>query len=81
MKVIDRLKEGFYNSDFYISVYPRHIYIINYIEIIDFSNTKLKIRFTDFILLVKGLDFKIKRKNKYELDIEGNFSSMELLNE
>ena len=81
MKTIDRLKECFFNHDYYISIYPNHIYIVNYIEILDFANTLIKLRFNSFSLLIKGLDFKITRKTKNEIDVCGLFSSMELLND
>ena len=81
MKVIDRLKEGFYKSDYYISVYPNHIYIINYKDIIDFSSSIVKLKFSDFMICIKGMNFKIIRKTNSEIDIKGLFSSVELLNE
>ena len=81
MKVIDRLKYGFYNKDYFVSIYPNHIYIINYKSIIDFSNEIVKLSFLNFKLVIKGKDFKIIRKNKDELDITGLFSSMEIINE
>ena len=81
MKVIDRLKYGFYNKDYYISVYPNHIYIINYTSIVDFTSELIKVSFSNFILAIKGANFKIIRKNSSELDINGFFNSMEIINE
>ena len=48
MKVIDRIKYGFYNKDYFVSVYPNHIYIINYKSIIDFSSEIVKLSFLNF---------------------------------
>ena len=81
MKAIERFKNNFINNDYFISIYKNHIYIINYINIIDFKSNKIIIRFNEFKLLIKGINFKIVRKNNIELEIIGNFNSMEIVNE
>ena len=81
MKTIDRLKNYFFDKDYFISIYKNHIYIINYLEVLDFNNNKIKIRFEKFILLINGIDFKITRKNKYEIELKGNISKLEIIND
>ncbi|MBO4601069.1 MAG: YabP/YqfC family sporulation protein [Bacilli bacterium] len=81
MKIVDRFKEQFLNKNYYISFYSNHIYVINYKNIISFSDSIIKVEFNDFNILIKGRNFYITRKNDKELDIEGIFSSMEIINE
>lgn len=80
MKAIDRLKYGFRSKEYFISIYPDHIYVINYKDIIDFTGNNIILEFNDFKLKIKGLDFKIIRKNNCEIDILGFFNSMEIIN-
>lgn len=81
MKIYDRLKNGFIDKSYYISFSEKCIYIMNYKKIILFDNDVIKLDFNNFQLLIKGFDFKIKRKTKYELEITGNLSKVEILNE
>lgn len=81
MKTIERLKGRFISKDYYISVYSNHIYIINYLNIVDFTYKKVIINFSNFRLIVHGDKFKLVRKTKDELDILGSFSKMEIDNE
>lgn len=81
MKVYDRLRNAFINSDYYISFSKNYFYIINYKEIISFDDRNIKVRFSNFTLIVNGINFKVKRKNNYELEVSGEVSKMEILNE
>lgn len=81
MKIYERLKSGFINKEYYISISSNSIYIMNYKSIISFDNKNIKIAFNSFVLHIYGNDFKIKRKSKLEIVIEGNFSNMEIVNE
>ena len=81
MKVIDRIKNAIIDDDFFISIYKNHIYIINYDDIIDFSDNKIKLRIKENIFSIYGRGFKLIRKNTRELDITGFFSKMEMNNE
>ena len=81
MKVIDRIKNAIIDDDFFISIYKNHIYVINYDDIIDFGDNKIKLRINENIFFIYGRDFKLIRKNNKELDITGFFSKMETNNE
>lgn len=81
MKVIDRLKNHFINEEFFISFYKNHIYIINYQNVLDFADKKIKIEFNNFNLQIIGYNFKLLRKNDLELDITGTFNKMEIIND
>lgn len=69
------------DHEFFISVYKNHIYLINYQNIIDFSDAKAKFKINNCILTIYGREFKLVRKTNNEIDISGYFSKMELNNE
>ena len=81
MKLYNRLKSGFINKDYYISVSNNNIYIMNYKSIVSFDDKLIKILFNKFMLIVSGCNFKIIRKSNIEIEVLGNFSKMEIENE
>ena len=81
MKVYNRLKSGFINKDYYISVSNNNIYIMNYKSIVSFDDKLIKILFNKFMLIVSGCNFKIIRKSNIEIEVLGIFSKMEIENE
>ena len=81
MKIIDRLKNSYKDKDYYISVYNNGIYIMNYESIKLVNNDLVEVLFKKFIVIIKGSDLKIKRKDKFDLELSGNFSSMEINSE
>jgi len=81
MKIIDRLKNGYRNKSYFISVYDNSVYLINYKEILNISDTTIMVRFNNFKLLIKGKDFRIIRKSNTDLEINGLVSNMEMIHE
>ena len=81
MKIIDRLKNGYRNKSYFISAYDNSIYLINYKEILNISDTTIMVRFNNFKLLIKGKDFRIIRKSNIDLEIKGIVSNMEMIHE
>ena len=62
--MLDIIKNGLRNNDYYICLYPKHIYIYNYIEIITFTNEFIIISFSDFNNQYKCTDSKDNNKRK-----------------
>lgn len=81
MKIYERLKNNYFNKEYYISFNNNDIYIINYKKIIIFESNLIKIKFNNFDLKITGKDFKLSRKTNLELEIKGSFSKMEIINE
>lgn len=80
MKIYDRLKNCFINSDYYIAINNNSLYILNYKRIEHFDNDLITIKFNNFSIKIYGIDFKMVRKSKYEIEIMGILSKMEITN-
>ena len=52
--------------------------IINYLELIDFNDLKIKIKYINGILLISGNKLRLKKILNDELLIEGNINKIEL---
>lgn len=81
MKIIDRIKNSVVDDDFFLGIYKDHIYIVNYQSISDFSDKKVKLKIKDSFMNIFGREFKLVRKTKSEIDINGYFSKLELSDE
>lgn len=81
MKVIDRIKNTINDNDFFVGIYKDHIYIVNYQNILDFNNERIKLCINENNFSIYGKGFKLVRKTNIEIDIQGYFSKMEFNNE
>lgn len=81
MKMIDRFKTLGKEKKYYIALYPNTIYIINYQNIYNFTNSSCEIKLKDFTFKVKGLNLKIIRKTSDELEINGIINQVEYIYE
>ena len=64
-------------EEFKVIIKQNKLNIINYIELIDFNDYEIKIKYIDGILLVNGSNLILKKILNEELLIEGNISKIE----
>ena len=75
---LNNIRSYVLEEEFKVILKRNKINIINYIEVLDFNDFEVKIKYIDGILLVKGNDLKIKKILNDELLIEGNIKDIEL---
>ena len=66
------------DENFKIVISKNKINVLNYIELDDFSNLEIKIKYIDGLVLITGKDLIIKKILNDELQIEGNIIKLEL---
>lgn len=64
-------------EEFKVILKQNKLNIINYIELIDFNDYEIKIKYIDGILLINGNNLILKKILNEELLIEGNISKIE----
>lgn len=64
-------------EEFKIILKQNKLNIINYVELIDFNDYEIKIKYINGILLVNGNNLILKKILNDELLIEGNISKIE----
>ncbi len=65
-------------EEFKIILKKDSLNIINYLELIDFNDFEIKIKYINGILLISGNKLRLKKILNDELLIEGNINKIEL---
>ncbi len=71
------LKEYIYNNNFQINIVNNYINILNYIEIVSFSENKIIIKYSNGTLVINGSEMIISKLLSDELLVKGNISNIE----
>ena len=75
---LNNIRSYILEEEFKVILNKNKLNIINYIELIDFNDFEIKIKYKDGILLVSGNNLRIKKILNDELLIEGNILNIEL---
>ena len=71
------LKEYIYNNDFQINIFNNYLNILNYIEIISFTEEKIILNYSKGTLIIKGSELIIAKLLSDELLVKGNITNIE----
>ena len=74
---LKKIRSYILEEEFKVIIRQNKLNIVNYIELIDFNDYVVKIKYIDGILLVKGNNLILKKILNDELLIEGNISTIE----
>lgn len=77
MAFFDRFDRYLVDSDYKVTISDKCIHIINYLEIVDFSSTKVVIRYSGGVSILNGVDLVVSKMLEDELLIVGNLKSIE----
>ena len=77
MKLFDKLDKYFVNNEYKVTIMKSGIHIINYDEIVDFSSTKVVIKYKYGIIIINGSDLAVSKMMDDELFITGKLFSLE----
>lgn len=71
------LKEYIYNDKFQINITNNLLNILNYNEIISFSDTKIILNYSNGTIVVNGSELTISKLLSDELLVHGNITNIE----
>jgi len=78
MNLVNNIRSYLLDEDFKIVILNNKLNIVNYIELIDFNDYEVKIKYIKGLLIVKGKNLVVKKILNDELLIEGSISNIEL---
>lgn len=78
MRLFDDIKNFIDNKELEIHFINSKIYIVNYIEIVDFSNKKITLKHKNGNVYILGNNLVISKLLNEELMISGEISNIEL---
>ena len=74
--MLEVISNALSNNDYYICLYNNHIYIYNYLEIINFNNDLIIVKLQTRNIKIKGREMRIKKMHIHELLIEGDIAGI-----
>lgn len=77
MKLFDYLDRYLVDKEYKVTISKGKVHIINYIEIEDFSSTKVVVRYEGGIITLMGNDLVVSKMLEDELLITGKLKSIE----
>ena len=76
MKLLNYLDKYLIDNQYKITISNNYLNIINYQEIIDFSNKEISIRHNEGITIIKGNNLVVSKMQDEELLIKGDIKSI-----
>lgn len=76
MHVKDTLINFLYDQEYFITIYNNHIYIFNYLSILELSRDVIILKLNKFNLRIEGNDLYIKKLLPKELLIQGSIKNV-----
>ena len=76
MKLLNYLDKYLIDNQYKITITNNYLNIINYQEIIDFSNIEISIRHNEGITIIKGNNLVVSKMQDEELLIKGDIKSI-----
>ena len=78
MKILDRIDNYLYDKEYRIIIKMNEVNIINYDEIIEFSLTKVSLRYNEKLIIVEGNNLVISKMLDNEVLIIGNICNIRI---
>ena len=76
MKIFDKLDRYLVESEYKVTIKNDKVHIINYTEIIDFSSTKIVIKYNKGTMTINGLNLVVSKMLEEELLVTGKITSL-----
>ena len=76
MKIFDKLDRYLVESEYKVTIKNDKVHIINYTEIVDFSSTKVVIKYNKGIMTINGLNLVVSKMLEEELLVTGKITSL-----
>lgn len=71
MKLRNRLDNYLYDNEYKITIKENYVDIVNYDEIVDFTLTKISVRYKSKIIIIEGKDLTISKMVDNEVLVIG----------
>ena len=78
MKLMNRVNNYLCDREYKIIIKENYINIINYDEIVDFSLTKVSIKYNNKLIIIEGKNLVISKMLEQEVLITGNISNVRI---
>lgn len=77
MSLFDKLDRYLVDNEYKVTIEKDRVHIINYVEIVDFSSTRVIVKYRDGVTVLEGLNLVVSKMMDDELVIEGKLKSIQ----
>lgn len=76
MKLFDKLDRYLVDNEYKVTISSKGVYIINYLEIVDFSSDKVIVKYREGVTTFRGCDLVVSKMLEDEVFITGKIDSI-----
>jgi len=76
MKLFDYFDRYLVDNEFKVIITRNYINIINYLEVVDFSDKEIFIKYSDGAMVIKGSNLVLSKMQDEELLVKGDIKSI-----
>lgn len=76
MKILENIKSFLYDKEYFINIFDNYVYVFNYLDLINFSETAIQLQMENFKVAVEGENLSIVKMMEKEILIEGTIKKV-----
>ncbi len=76
MKILENIKSFLYDKEYFINIFDNYVYVFNYLDLINFSETAIHLQMENFKVTVEGENLSIVKMMEKEILIEGTIKKV-----
>ena len=78
MKMINNIKSFLYDKDYFINVFDNYVYVFNYQDLNNFSDTQINLQLEKFKIIIMGQNLCIVKMMEKEILVQGKIEGIKL---
>lgn len=79
MRIMDRLDNYLYDREYKIIIKENYVNIINYDEIVDFTTTRISVKYKNKKITIEGRNLVISKMIDNEVLVTGNIMTVSII--
>ncbi|MBR1749127.1 MAG: YabP/YqfC family sporulation protein [Bacilli bacterium] len=79
MHLYKTIKTFLFDKEYFVNVFDSHIHLYGFLQVLSLQEEEASLRFPEFLLQIKGQNFRVLKLTKNELLIQGKISEMKFL--
>ncbi len=76
MKILENIRSFLYDKEYFINIFDNYVYVFNYLDLINFSETAIQLQMENFKVAVEGENLSIVKMMEKEILIEGTIKKV-----
>lgn len=78
MQLLNHVREFLVDQNYYIDIYDHFIHVFHYIDILKLQDEEIILQMDNFVLTLKGANFRVKRLENQEILVSGTLENLSM---